>query len=64
MSEPSSEFEKEAQRPRRGSAAELVAFLRDNKKWWLIPILVVIVLFGVVVALGATGAAPVIYTLF
>ena len=43
---------------------ELVMFLRHNKKWYLIPIVVSILLLGVLIALGSTGAAPFIYTLF
>jgi hypothetical protein len=47
-----------------GIFTEFWAFLRYNKKWWLLPILVVILLLGVLVFLGSTGAAPFIYTLF
>jgi hypothetical protein len=43
---------------------ELIDFLRYNKKWWLLPIFLVLGLFGVLLALAATGAAPFIYTLF
>jgi Family of unknown function (DUF5989) len=43
---------------------DLVMFIRHNKKWYLIPIVVSIVLLGVLIALGSTGAAPFIYTLF
>jgi hypothetical protein len=43
--------------------AEFVAFLRHNKKWWLLPILLVLLLFGVLIFLSGTGAAPFIYTL-
>ncbi len=43
---------------------ELVMFIRHNKKWYLIPILFSILLFGILMALGSTGAAPFIYTLF
>jgi len=43
---------------------ELGEFLKENKKWWLTPIVVVIVLLGVLIALGGTSAAPFIYTLF
>lgn len=67
MTEPNeggTEFEKAAKAPETGVFAEVVGFLRENKKWWLVPILVVIVVFSVVIALGATGAAPFIYTLF
>jgi hypothetical protein len=44
--------------------AEFLHFLRHSKKWWLLPILAVIFLFGVLVFLSGTAAAPFIYTLF
>lgn len=47
-----------------GFFPELVMFIRQNKKWYLIPIVVSILLLGVLIALGSTGAAPFIYTLF
>ena len=43
---------------------ELVMFIRYNKKWYLIPVVVSILLLGILIALGSTGAAPFIYTLF
>ena len=43
---------------------EFVAFLRENKKWWLAPILIAILGLGLLVLLGGTAAAPFIYTLF
>ena len=43
---------------------EFLDFLRDNKKWWLLPLLIVLGLFGILTALASTGAAPFIYTLF
>jgi len=48
----------------RGIAAEFVDFLKDNKKWWLAPIVISILGLGVLVMLGGTAAAPFIYTLF
>ena len=47
-----------------GFFRELVMFIRHNKKWYLIPIVISILLLGVLIALGSTGAAPFIYTLF
>lgn len=45
--------------------SELLTFLRARKKLWLIPILVVMVLFGALLLLAQTTAlAPFIYTLF
>jgi hypothetical protein len=57
-------FEQLARRPQMGMVGEMLAFLLQNKKWWLIPIIVVLLLLGLVMVLGATGAAPFIYTLF
>jgi drug/metabolite transporter superfamily protein YnfA len=60
-----SRFESAAAKQRDGSVlVELWLFLRDNKKWWLLPILAVLVLFGLLMLLAGTGAAPFIYTLF
>ena len=66
MSQKPTEFEKAAQSERQsaGLAGELWSFLKENKKWWLIPILVVLVAFGILVLLAGTGAAPWIYTIF
>ena len=49
---------------RGGLASEFVDFLKDNKKWWLAPIVISILGLGVLVMLGGTAAAPFIYTLF
>ena len=43
---------------------EFVDFLTHNKKWWLTPIILVLLLLGVLIALGGTAAAPFIYTIF
>jgi hypothetical protein len=39
-------------------------FLRENKKWWLLPMLLVMLAMALLVTLSGTGAAPFIYTLF
>ncbi|HEX3593788.1 MAG TPA: DUF5989 family protein [Polyangiaceae bacterium] len=44
--------------------AELLYFLRKNKKWWLVPMLISLLLFGILLLLSGTAAAPFIYTLF
>jgi len=44
---------------------EFWAFLRTRKKYWLLPILVMMMLFGVLLVLAQSSAvAPFIYTLF
>ena len=41
------------------------AFLRQEKKYWLLPIVVVFVLFGLLIVFSQSSAiAPFIYTLF
>jgi hypothetical protein len=44
--------------------SELWGFLRVNKKWWLLPILLVMGVFSLLILLSGTGVAPFIYTLF
>ena len=45
--------------------AELWAFMRERKKYWLIPILVMMVIFGgLIVLVQGTAVAPFIYTIF
>jgi hypothetical protein len=56
--------EQAASGERRGLASEFFEFLGENKKWWLAPIIVSILLLGTLVLLGGTAAAPFIYTLF
>jgi hypothetical protein len=44
---------------------ELFAFLKARKKFWLLPIIIVMVLFGGLLVLAQGSAiAPFIYTLF
>lgn len=64
-SEPrENDFLKEAQAERASFLSEYFSFLKRTRKWWLLPVLVVVLLFGLLVVLSATGAAPFIYTLF
>ena len=57
-------FEQQAGQAQTGIASELVHFLAHNKKWWLTPIILVLLLLGVLIVLGSSVAAPFIYTLF
>jgi hypothetical protein len=57
-------FADEARQKRPSAMAEMVSFLRHNKKWWLAPIVIVLLLIGVLVVLSGTAAAPFIYPLF
>jgi hypothetical protein len=44
--------------------SEFWSFLRQNKKWWLIPLLLVILVFVGLSIFSSSPIAPFIYTLF
>ena len=46
------------------SLREWLGFLSSTKKWWLLPVLIVLVLLGALSVLSGSVAAPFIYTLF
>jgi Family of unknown function (DUF5989) len=48
----------------RGIVGEFVGFMRENKAWWLAPILIVLAFVGYLFAMAVTGGLPFIYTLF
>ena len=48
----------------RGLLEELWKMLMENKKYWMIPIILTLLLFGLLVILGSSSSAPFIYTLF
>lgn len=43
---------------------EVWYLLASDRRWWLAPIIIALVIFGALVMLSTTGAAPFIYTLF
>ena len=47
-----------------GFLNELILMLRHNKKWWLTPIILVLLLFGALIIMSGSSYAPFIYTLF
>ena len=48
-----------------GLARELWEFLKVNKKWWLLPIIIFLVLVGALIIVGQSSViSPFIYTLF
>ncbi len=53
-----------AKEGRQGLVFEFWDFLKHNKKWWLLPIIIVVLALGALVFLSGSGAAPFIYTLF
>lgn len=48
-----------------GLGRELWAYMRERKKWWLVPILLVLLLVGLLLVFAQGSAlAPFIYTIF
>jgi Family of unknown function (DUF5989) len=58
------DFEKAAEGQSTSLVREFLQFLLENKKWWLLPIVLVLLVFGLLVVFATTGAAPFIYTMF
>jgi len=58
------EFIQASQEGRSGMVSEFWAFLKHNKKWWLTPIILVILLVGLLVIASGSGVGPFIYALF
>jgi hypothetical protein len=51
--------------PNTGLSRELWAYMRERKKWWLVPILLIMLLVGVLLVFAQGSAlAPFIYTIF
>ena len=59
-----SAFEQAQQEKQAGILKEFYLFLKYNKKYWMIPIVITLLALAVVVLLGGTAVAPFIYTLF
>lgn len=58
------EFSEMAEDRQPGFFSEFWGFLRQNKKWWLTPILVVLFLLIALVIISQTPLAPFIYPFF
>lgn len=58
------DFEQANQQEQAGLAKKCVAFLGENKKFWLIPLLLALLAIGVLLIVDSTSEAPFSYTLF
>jgi hypothetical protein len=57
-------FQQAGQERRSSLIGEVLWLLKTNKKWWLLPILIVLALLAALCFLGGTGVAPFIYPMF
>ena len=44
--------------------AEFVGFLKTNKRWWLTPIILTLILLAFLLFVGSGPLSPFVYTLF
>ena len=62
--EESRSFAEQAAGPSGGLLREFWDFLRHNKKWWLAPIIIILLVLGLLIALTAHSAlSPFLYPL-
>jgi len=57
-------FEQLSKEGRTSLIREFLDFLKHNKKWWLLPVILVLLALGLLVVLSGTAVAPFIYPLF
>jgi membrane glycosyltransferase len=62
--ETASFIEASKERSKSSFLGEFWQLARQNKKWWLTPVVLNLMLVAVLVVLSATGAGPLVYTLF
>jgi hypothetical protein len=60
----SDDFTTQSTQARTSLVREFVDFLKQNKKWWIAPIIIITLFLGLLVMMGGTAAAPFVYTLF
>ncbi len=60
------DFEAHARRAARGRGpvGEFWYFLTQSRKWWMAPIIALLLLVAVLLVVAGTSVAPLIYTLF
>jgi hypothetical protein len=62
--EKKTSFEQAGKQKTSGLAGEFFSMLKHNKKYWLVPLVLLLLGLGVLIILGGSAAAPFIYTLF
>lgn len=60
----SNDFEKASQEKQGTLISEFMGFLKQTRKFWLLPLILVMLALAALLVLSSTAAAPFIYTLF
>lgn len=63
-SKRTNEFARHGEMKRGSFIGEFIHMVRSNRKWWMIPLILILVAFGVMMVLSSSGVAPFIYTVF
>ena len=53
-----------AREKRNTLIVELFEFLKHNKKWWLLPIAIILLVMGLLAMLSSSAISPFLYPLF
>ena len=61
---PQTPFEKAQEEKQGGLLSEFWFMLKTNKKYWMAPLIISILVLGLLIILGGSAVAPFIYTLF
>jgi hypothetical protein len=64
MSSQHEEFARQSRLERQSFLSEYLSLLRRTGKWWMLPMIGLLLGLGVLMILSSTAAAPFIYTLF
>lgn len=62
--ENKSEFEKAGAGKQASLLGEFFAMVKQNRKYWLVPIVILLLLLAIFITFGSSTAAPFIYSLF
>jgi hypothetical protein len=63
MEKSTNQFEQVAQQAQEpGFIREYWEFVKYHRKWWLVPVLLIMAALGILIALSSTAAAPFLYT--
>ena len=58
------EFLAKSQEKRPSLAAEVLQFVSETRKWWLLPLILALAILGALAAFGTSTAGPFVYTFF
>ncbi len=58
------DFARHAETPQPNIVSEMLSWMRYNKKWWLLPIVSILLLVGLLVVVSGSAIAPFIYAIF